>query len=182
MRRAMLAAILCAIALASPAAARPLDKSEARALDKAVAAYFAAIGKGDAGRVVAAMPPRLVSIYSRATGLEAGRLHAMLAEQTAALMAGMQFRDFTSDLSALDAAEDELADGSRITWVLVPTAFVSETNGKATRNEQPLLAVLEGRNWYFLRIDGKERRDVAALAYPFLAGRDFPAARTSPAE
>ena len=182
MRLAAITAILFALTVAFPVSARPLDKSEARALDKAVAAYFAAIGRGDANRVVAAMPPRLVSVYSGASGLEKGKLHEMLVEQTAALMAGMRFRDFTSDQSALDAAEDSLADGTRIVWVLVPTGFVSEAEGTVTLNEQPLLAVQEGRKWYFLRIDGKERREVAALAYPFLAGKDFPEAKTTPTE
>lgn len=106
----------------------------------------------------------------------------MLVQQTAALLKGTSVRDLSADQSALDAADETLGDGARVVWVLVPTAFVSEAGGKATHNEQPLLAVREGKAWHFLRIDGEDRQEVAALAYPFLAGRSFPEAKAEPAE
>lgn len=175
-------ALLLALGPSLPAAARALDRAEARALDRAVSAYLAAIGAGDAGAIVDAMPPRVVSIFAAATGMEETRLRNTLVEQTAALMKGTRVRDLSADQSALDAGEETLGDGTTVVWVLVPTAFVSETGGKATRSEQPLLAVREGRTWSFLRIDGKDRQELAALAYPFLAGRTFPEATTAPAD
>jgi len=62
---------------------------------------------------------------------------------------------------------------------VVPTSFVSESKGKATRNEQPLLAVEEAGKWYFLRIDGQERQDLAMIAYPFLKDEKIPEARVT---
>ncbi len=182
MRLIRLAAPFLALVLSLPAAARPLDRAEAKSLDRAVTAYLAAIGAGDAGAIVAAMPPRVVSIFAAGTGMEETALKATLVEQTAAMMKDTQVRDLSADQSALDAGEDTLGDGTRVVWVLVPTAFVSVTGGKATRSEQPLLAVREGRTWSFLRIDGTDRQELAALAYPFLAGRTFPAAKTAPAD
>ncbi len=182
MRLIRLLAPLLALALALPAAAQPLDQAEAKALDNAVTAYLAAIAEGDAGGIVAAMPPRVVSVFAAATGMEEARLKTTLVRQTGEIMKGTRVRDLSADQSALDAAEETLADGTRVTWLLVPTAFVSEAGGKATRNTQPLLAVREGRTWSFLRIDGKDRQDLAALAYPFLAGETFPKATSAPAE
>lgn len=182
MRPIRLAALLAAILLGLPANARPLGKAEARALDKAVTRYLDAITAGDAEAVVAAMPPRVVAIFAAATGLEEKALRTTLVEQTGALMKGTKVRDLAADQSALDAAEETLADGATVVWVIVPTAFVSEVGGTATRNEQPLLALREDKAWHFLRIDGPERREVAALAYPFLAGKDFPEAKTTPIE
>ncbi len=182
MRLTRLAATLLALLLALPAAARPLDKAEAKGLGKAVTAYLAAIGAGDAEAIVAAMPPRVVSVFAAATGMEESALKTMLVQQTAALLKGTSVRDLSADQSALDAADETLGDGARVVWVLVPTAFVSEAGGKATHNEQPLLAVREGKAWHFLRIDGEDRQEVAALAYPFLAGRSFPEAKAEPAE
>jgi hypothetical protein len=182
MRLTRLVAPLLALALALPAAARPLDKAETRSLDKAVSAYLAAIAAGDAGGIVAAMPPRVVSVFAAATGMEKAKLKATLIQQTGEIMKGTEVRDLSADQSALDAGDETLADGTRVTWVLVPTAFVSEAGGKATRNTQPLLALREGRAWSFLRIDGKDRQDLAALAYPFLAGETFPEATSAPAE
>ena len=182
MRLTRLVAALVALTLALPAAARPLERAEAKALDKAVTAYLAAIAAGDAEGIVAAMPPRVVSVFAAATGMEEAKLRTTLVRQTGEIMKGTKLHDLSADQSALDAGEETLADGSRVTWVLVPTAFVSEAGGKATRNSQPLLAVREGRAWSFLRIDGKDRQDLAALAYPFLAGKSFPKATSAPAE
>ncbi len=182
MRLSRLAALGVALALALPAAARPLKQAEAKALDKAVTAYLAAIGAGNAEGIVAAMPPRVVSVFAAATGMDEAKLKSTLVRQTGEVMKGTKVRDLSADQSALDAGEETLADGTRVIWVLVPTAFVSETGGKAMRNQQPLLAVREGRAWSFLRIDGKDRQDLAALAYPFLAGESFPGATSAPAE
>lgn len=182
MRLTRLAATLAAVIAALPAIARPLDKAEARALDKALSAYLDAIGAGDAETIVSALPPRVVSVFAAATGLEEKALRSTLAEQTLALMQGTRVRDLSADRSALDAGDETLGDGTRVVWVIVPTAFVSEAGGKATRNEQPVLALREGKTWYFLRIDGPERRQVASLAYPFLAGQEFPEATATPVE
>lgn len=182
MRPIRLAALLATLLLALPAAARPLAKAEARALDTAITAYLGAIAEGDAEAVVAAMPPRVLAIFAAATGLEEKALRTTLVEQTGALMRGTKVSDLSADQSALDAGDETLADGATVVWVIVPTAFVSEAEGKAARNEQPLLALREGKAWHLLRIDGKERRDIAALAYPFLAGREFPEAKTTPVE
>ncbi|OYX45150.1 MAG: hypothetical protein B7Z02_02590 [Rhodobacterales bacterium 32-67-9] len=168
-------ALLLAVLMAHPAAARPLDASEAKSLDTSLGTYLRAIGRSDAKGIVAALPPRVLNVFAGASGVETKKLETTLVEQTAALMKGTKVRDVTADQSALDAEEDDLADGTTVTWVLVPTAFVTEADGAVMQNEQPLLAVEDGEKWYFLRIDGPERQQLAALAYPFLAGRKFPA-------
>lgn len=169
-------ALLLALLMAQPGAARPLDPAEAKALDTSLGAYLGAIGRSDAKGVVAALPPRVLNVFAGATGVETRKLEATLVEQTAALMKGTKVRDVSADQSALDAEEGDLADGTKVVWVLIPTAFVTESDGAVMRNEQPLLAVEDGAKWYFLRMDGPERQQLAALAYPFLAGRAFPPA------
>lgn len=175
------ALILIALLAALPAAARPLKPAEGKALDAALSAYLAALGAGDAEGIVGAMPPRVLKVFAAATGMEEAALKATLVQQTGALMGGTKVRDLAADQSALDAGDETLADGTKVTWALIPTAFVSEAGGKAVLNSQPLLALSEDKAWHFLRIDGPERRQVAALAYPFLAGKDFPEATTKPA-
>ncbi|MBC7142625.1 MAG: hypothetical protein H5U18_10815 [Rhodobacteraceae bacterium] len=169
-------AVLLAVLMAHPVAARPLDAGEAKALDASLGAYLRAIGRSDAKGIVAALPPRVLNVFAGATGVETRKLEATLVDQTRTLMKGTTVRDVTADQSDLDAGEDALADGTKVTWVLIPTAFVTEADGAVMRNEQPLLAVEDGETWYFLRIDGPERQQLAALAYPFLAGREFPPA------
>lgn len=180
MRR--LAALFLSLVLALPAAARPLSQSEADTLSVAVDAYLAAIGAGSAEKIVTAMPPRILNVFAGATGVEASQLTEVLTGQTAAMMKGTRFTDLAAGKSRLEAEEGTLQDGSQVTWVLIPTRFTSTTGGVATINEQPLLAVNEGGSWYFVRVDGPERQQLAAAAYPFLADVRMPEATVRPAE
>ena len=177
MRLTRLCIPLFALLMTAQADARPLDSTETETLDKALKVYFQAISGADADGIVAALPPRILNVFAGATGIETSKLRAVLAEQTRTLIKGTSFRDVTADETALDAEDSALSNGTRITWVLIPTAFVSETKGKATHNEQPLLAVHEMGKWNFLRIDNRERRDLAAIAYPFLKDEKFPEAK-----
>jgi hypothetical protein len=179
--RALLA-ILFAALLAFPAAARPLSPAEADALGKSVERYLSAIGRADAPAIVEALPPRILYVFAGATGVEAGKLEKTLVEQTKALMKGTKFRDLGANRSALDVQEAQLAGGGQVLWTLVPTTFTTEAKGKRTRHDQPLLALREKETWYFLRIDGPQQRQLAALAYPFLSDVEFPAASTAPAQ
>lgn len=173
---------LLALLAAASAEARPLGQREGAALGKALKGYLGAIGRGDADIIVEALPPRVLNVFSGATGIEMKTLKATLSEQTATVLKGTTFREVAADDVALEAEDATLADGSTITWVLIPTSFVSETGGRAQRNEQPLLAISEKGKWHFLRIDGKERSDLAAAAYPFLMDQKIPEASVSPVE
>jgi hypothetical protein len=167
---------------AAPVAARPLGAEEATALQKSVDTYLGAIGRRDAGQIIAALPPRVLNVFAGATGIEARKLNSTLVEQTETMMKGATFRDLAAEEGALEATETTLADGTEVTWVLVPTRFTMQSDGKRTLNRQPLLAVRENQTWYFLRVDGAERRQLAALAYPFLAEVAMPEARITPME
>ncbi len=169
-------ALTLALVLALPVQARPLSEDEAATLSTSVDAYLTAIGSRNAEKIVAALPPRIINAFAGATGLEANVLVKTLTEQTAAVMKGTQFSDLASGKSNLSAEEGALADGSTVTWVLIPTRFTATADGKATVNEQPLLAVSEDGAWYFLRIDGPERQALAAAAYPFLKDVPMPQA------
>ncbi|MGB7321857.1 MAG: hypothetical protein WBC95_10630 [Albidovulum sp.] len=164
-----------------PAVARTLDPTDAAALDKSVSAYLQAIGKGDAKGIVAALPPRILNVYAGATGIEMSKLRTTLEKQTQALLKGTKFRDLSADQADLDATDEVLSDGETVSWIVVPSAFATVTDSIVTQHLQPLLAINEGGKWYFLRIEGPDSQALAALAYPFLADQELPAATaTSP--
>lgn len=168
--------------LSLPAYARPLAPDEADMLGQAVDRYLAAIGRGDASAIVEALPPRLLNVFAGAMGAEANKLEETLVDQTQAMLKGTKFRDLAYGKSKLVAKDATLADGTPVTWVLIPTAFVAETGGRKTRHEQPLLALYEGEQWYFLRIEGAQSQELAAIAYPFLSDVGFPPASTAAVE
>jgi hypothetical protein len=176
-----IAALALGLLLALPAAARPLSPEEEAALTRSMDNYLRAIGSGDAERIVKGIPPRIMNIFAGTSGVEAKDLEKTLVEQTAAMMKGSSFTEIGADRSALDAQDATLADGSAVTWVVVPTAFTAEANGTRTRNEQPMLAIREGDGWYFVRIDGPAQQQMVAMGYPFLADVAFPKARVTPA-
>lgn len=175
----LLTAIALSVLMTLPAAARPLTAPETEALGKSVDRYLAAIGKGDAAGIVAALPPRMMNVFAGATGVEANKLTETLVDQTKAVMKGTKFRNLAAGRSNLDAEDVGLADGSTVTWVLLPTAFTTEIKGEKTQHQQPLLALNEGGSWYFLRIEGPQSQQLVAIAYPFLAEVEFPPASAS---
>ena len=67
-------AIAAALLLALPAAARPLETAEAKTLDQALSAYLAAIEKGDATRIVGAIPPRILALFAAQSGMDVQKL------------------------------------------------------------------------------------------------------------
>lgn len=178
MRPLFLAAALILAAL--PAAARPLDQDEADKLGRAVESYMRATKAGDAAKIVAAIPPRILNIFAGSAGIEAKNLTKTLETQTRELTKGIKISDTAASIEAADAQDTALADGTRVTWVVVPTAFTVEQNGQKSRNEQALLALDEGGKWYFVRVDGAQQRQIAGIAYPFLADAPIPEPRVTP--
>lgn len=181
LRRPFTISFLVACLLGLPAAARDLTPEEASTLDKATASYLRAVDKGDAAGIVTALPPRLLAVFGAASGIEEKNLQKKLVEQTAALMKTTDFRDVAAADSQPVADDATLADGTPVVWSILKTSFVSEADGKATQNWQPLLALSEGGKWYFLRVEGPQSKQLAAIAYPFLSEIDFPAAASAPA-
>lgn len=174
-------AIALAALLALPAAARELTADESGALNKAAASYLRAVERGDAEGIVAALPPRVLTVFGAAAGIEEAKLQKTLVEQTAALMKSTSFRDVAASGDVPQAGDAALDDGTQVVWAILKTSFISETAGKATQNWQPLLALNEGGKWYFLRVEGPQSKELASIAYPFLKGIDFPSAATAPA-
>jgi hypothetical protein len=166
---------------ARPADARDLSTAEASSLNQAAGAYLSAVGRGDADKIVAALPPRVLTVFGAASGIEAKQLTKTLVEQTDALMKKTTFTKVAASDEVPQAGDTKLADGTDVVWAILKTSFISETDGKSTQNWQPLLALNEAGKWYFLRVEGPQSKQLAAIAYPFLNDIDFPSAASAPA-
>lgn len=174
--------LLLALPMAAPGFARPMEGAEARRMQTAVDVYLGAIGRGEADRVVASLPPRIKNIFAGSAGIEAGKLDGVLIEQTAALLKAAKFDDLAADYSVIDATDSVLADGSRVTWAVVPTQFTVETEAGKVLNRQPMLVLNESGKWYMMRIEGAQQQELVSIAYPFLKGVSFPPASSAPVE
>ncbi len=174
------AAIAITILLALPASARPLGEDEAAQMSKSVDIYLRAIGRGEAERVISALPPRVLNVFAGQSGIEAKKLIDTLAAQMRELTKGVSFSDFTSEKNGLVAEDATLADGSVVTWVLVPTAFTAKSEAGRTRHEQPLLVLREGDKWYMMRLEGAAQVQLVSYAYPFLTDIILPPSVSTP--
>jgi len=174
-------AFVLSLLVALPVGARPLGDAEQAGLTKAVDAYGRATTDGDAAKIVATIPPRILSVFAGSTGLEAKKVEETLVGQTKDLMKNTKISGFVVAPGPFDATDATLADGTALVWVIVPAQFNADTNGQKTLNHQPLFAVLEDGHWYFSRVDGPQQQQVVAMAYPFIAEAKLPAAQSTPA-
>lgn len=176
-----LVSLVVAFLVALPAVARPLSDPEQAGLTRAIEAYKRATMGGDAARIVATIPPRILNVFAGASGVEADKVQQTLIEQTKTVMKDTKITDFVVAPGPYEATDATLADGTAVVWVIVPAQFVTEANSQKLRNHQPLFAVLENEDWYFSRVDGPQQQQIVALAYPFIAGQKLPAATAVPA-
>ena len=174
-------AFVLSLLVALPVGARPLGDAEQAGLTKAVDAYGRATTDGDAAKIVATIPPRILSVFAGSTGLEAKKVEETLVGQTKDLMKNTKISGFVVAPGPFDATDATLADGTALVWVIVPAQFNADTNGQKTLNHQPLFAVLEDGHWYFSRVDGPQQQQVVAMAYPCIAEAKLPAAQSTPA-
>ena len=180
MRFPLIAALV--VMMAQPLAARPLSEAEAESLTKAVDSYRRVTVAKNAEKIVATIPPRVLNVFAGTAGIEASAVQETLVTQTGELMKKVSISDFVAAPGPYDAQDATLADGTAVVWVVVPTQFVAETEAGRTFNQQPLLAILEGGNWYFSRIDGPQQQQIVAFAYPFVAEATLPTAISRPAD
>lgn len=177
----LLFALFATLALALPAAARPLTGAETRSLEKALRDFDRALTGRDSARLVAAIPPRIIAMIAGQSGMELAALQKAMAEQSDAALAGVTFTDLTTDPSRADAATATLGDGSTVTWALVPVSFVMDKDGTRQLFRQTILALNEADTWYLLRIEDPQQRDLVAAVYPFLADVAIPPTEVGPA-
>lgn len=179
-RMRFLAPLFLALTFALPLHARPLSEVEAKSLDKAVAGYMRATMSKDAEKVVATIPPRILNVFAGTAGIEAKDVQKTLITQTKELMKTTAITEFVAAPGPYEGNDATLADSTPVVWAVVPTQFVTATNGAKALNHQPLFAVLEADKWYFSRIDGPQQQQIVGFAYPFITTATLPPSSSQP--
>ncbi|MGB3147222.1 MAG: hypothetical protein WBA91_05625 [Paracoccaceae bacterium] len=172
--------VIALLLFSLPLQARPLTGAESASLEKSVESYLRATMAGNAEKIVASLPPRLLNVFAGTAGIEAKQVEKALIEQTRTVLRKGRVKDFVAAPGPYDGNDARMADGTPIVWVIVRTQFVTEATGQRVRNDQPLFGVLEDGKWYFSRIDGPQQQQVVSFAYPFMAGLELPPATATP--
>ncbi len=178
----ILATLFAVLLLALPAQARELTSEESRSLKSAINGFTRAMERGNARKIAATVPPRVLNMIAGTNGLKVRDLEKAMVEQTAAVMKSATFSDLTINQQDLDATDATLSDGTEIVWTLVPSTFRMTVGDNTTQNEQAMLALRDGRSWYLIRVAEPAQRQMISIVYPFLADADFPEPVSTPIE
>ena len=170
--RPFLALLVVLAAVLSQAWARPLTDAETAALADKVAAFDAAMRAGDHAAIIEVIPPRMIEHIAKEAGVPAEELLAALKGQIDEIFAAVELVSFGMDIQA--AEERELADGSP--YMLIPTNTVMEAEGLGrVKVDSQTLGLLDGSDWYLVRISDAAMVVVLRQVYPEFAGVEFPA-------
>jgi hypothetical protein len=155
-----------------PATARPLSEAETAALSGTVAEFNAAIGSGDYEAIIEVIPPPMLDHIAKQAGVPVDQLLVGLKGQMQEIFATVELVSFGIDVDS--AEERELPDGSP--FVLIPTTTVMEAEGLGRMKvDSYTLGLLDGEDWYLLRVSDLAMVGVLRQVYPAFAGVEFPA-------
>jgi hypothetical protein len=171
--RAVVALFVLLAAGLLPAAARPLTEAESAALAERVAAFDAAMRAEDYASIIEVIPPRVLSHIAERAGAPIDELRAALIGQIEELFASVTLESFGMDVAA--AEERELPDGTP--FVFIPTGLVMDLGAELGRMAvaSQTLGMMDGSDWYLVRIGDAGMVEVLREVYPEFAGIEFPA-------
>ncbi|MGV3552293.1 hypothetical protein [Rhizobium sp.] len=149
--------------------ARPVSDAEKAALDKVLTRYEADMARKDMAAIISAMPPRIFTQLAGQSGMSVDDLKAMVIKMSAG--ASDLIRDFGFEQEAV--VFSELPDGT--VYALVPTSTVIKTKeGPTYRANSQTLAVLEGSDWFLMRVNEPQQLTLLRSAYPGFVGVELP--------
>jgi hypothetical protein len=170
LRSAALALAFAAALACGPSSARELTSAERNGLTNAVRAFLIASEARDWEAVTnQALPPRMLSILARKSGVELSALRASLAERTGAAMLALEDIQYVMDLD--NARYLELPGGEP--YALIPTTTIVQAAGVKRQTVGDTVGVLDGGRWYLLRIVNPAQAALLSEAYPEFDGFTF---------
>ena len=85
-------------------------------------------------------------------------------------LAAVKITEFTMDMQAISLAQTP--DGTP--YALIPTRTVMETGGQTIEAKSHTLALMDGADWYLLRVSDQQQVTVLRKVYPSFAEVAFP--------
>ncbi len=161
-----------AIALSTltlPSQARDLTSAEEAALASRVSTFETALGASDFATVMSAVPPRVLQAIGDQAGVTPDAVRRSAVAEMETMLQDVRFLSFSLDVETAD--RQELADGTP--YVLLPTETVVETGGRVFSTTSQSLAILDGGNWYLLRLDDERQWRIFRQVYPDYSGIDI---------
>lgn len=160
------------------AGARDFTDAEKSALKGQIERFDAALTGSDFKSVGETIPPKVLEAIAAKAGISMDQLRAALAVQMQMALASVKLVEFDMDV---DGAEyRQTGDGTP--YVLVPTRTLMETQGQKVEALSHTLALMDGGQWYLLRVSDAQQVDILREVYPSFAGEELPSGSMLPVQ
>lgn len=174
MFRTLLALLLAAFLSAGPAWARPPRDDEKQSLLAKVEEFKSAFGANDMGHVFGMMPPRVLDYIATASGASIGDLQKQMQAAWADVLKTVTVESFRMDGDG--AQYRELEDGTPFALLPTETVMSIDKDGHKQRvaAHSQTLALLDGSQWFLVRIDEPKQLMVIRKVYPEFQNVELP--------
>ncbi|MCZ7928853.1 hypothetical protein [Agrobacterium pusense] len=158
------------IAVACPVSARDLSPAEQERLRAQIERFSIALNAQDFETVGKTVPPKIFEFIASDAGVTVEQLRSALTAQMQMALAAVKITEFTMDAQAISLAETP--DGTP--YALIPTKTVMETGGQTIEAKSHTLALIDGSDWYLLRVSDQQQVTILRKVYPSFATVEFP--------
>jgi hypothetical protein len=158
------------VAIAHPALSRDLSPAEQDSLRTRIERFSTALNAQDFELVGTTVPPKIFEFIARDAGVTVEQLRGALTTQMQMALAAVKITEFTMDAQAITLAQTP--DGTP--YALVPTKTVMETGGQTIEAKSHSLALMDGADWYLLRVSDQQQVTILREVYPSFAEVEFP--------
>jgi hypothetical protein len=169
MKRLLSCLILFAV-LSQPVLSRDLLPSEQDRLHTQIERFSAALNGQDFDTVGKTVPPKIFEFIASDAGVTVEQLRSALTTQMQMALAAVKITEFTMDKEAISV--EQTPDGTP--YALIPTKTVMETGGQTIEAKSHTLALMDGADWYLLRVSDQQQVTILRKVYPSFATVEFP--------
>ncbi|OOO22037.1 hypothetical protein [Agrobacterium pusense] len=166
----LLSCLFLLIAVACPVSARDLSPAEQERLRAQIERFSAALNAQDFETVGKTVPPKIFEFIASDAGVTVEQLRSALTAQMQMALAAVKITEFTMDARAVSLTETP--DGTP--YALIPTKTVMETGGQTMEAKSHTLALIDGSDWYLLRVSDQQQVTILRKVYPSFATVEFP--------
>lgn len=152
------------------AQARDVTAAEKQKLEATVASFDKAMRNEDYETITKTIPPRVMEFIAKQANVDVDTLRGVIIQQTKAALGTVKLEDFGMDVAA--AKFETLSNGEPYALIATKTVMNSEATGKIVAKGDTL-AVLDGGNWYLVRISDVQQLAILRKAYPEFASVEF---------
>ncbi|TGR68236.1 hypothetical protein EN837_16485 [bacterium M00.F.Ca.ET.194.01.1.1] len=166
----LLSCLFLLIAVACPVSARDLSPAEQERLNAQIERFSTALNAQDFETVGKTVPPKIFEFIASDAGVTVEQLRSALTAQMQMALAAVKITEFTMDAQAISLTETP--DGTP--YALIPTKTVMETGGQTIEAKSHTLALIDGSDWYLLRVSDQQQVTILRKVYPSFATVEFP--------